>query len=67
MAKLLIEWRGRSSQRMKSTALALLLFASVFPPAYAQTNPKAQNPNPQPIKITIEARVGQKNVATEIE
>jgi hypothetical protein len=38
---------------MKSTALALLLFAAVSSPADAQTN--AKPPNPQPFKITIEA------------
>jgi hypothetical protein len=38
---------------MKSTVLALFLFATVLPAAYAQTNAKTQNP--QPVKITIEA------------
>jgi len=40
---------------MKSTALALLLFAAVSSPACAQTNAKTQNPNPQPSRITIDA------------
>ena len=39
---------------MKSTALALLLFAAVSSPACAQTNAKTQNPNPQASRITIE-------------
>jgi hypothetical protein len=52
---------------MKSTALALLLFAAVSSPACAQTNAKLQNPNPQPNKITIEATELDKNLAREIE
>ena len=38
---------------MKSTFLALLLFAAVLSPTCAQTN--AKTPNPQPFKVTIEA------------
>jgi hypothetical protein len=48
---------------MKSTALALLLFAAVFPPSYAQTN--AKPPNPQPFKITIEATELDKKMLLE--
>jgi hypothetical protein len=50
---------------MKSTALALLLFAAVSSPASAQTNPKTQNPNPQPSKITIEATELDKKMLLE--
>ena len=50
---------------MKSTALALLLFAAVSSPASAQTNPKTQNPNPQPSKITIEATELDKKILLE--
>ena len=50
---------------MKSTALALLLFAAVSSPACAQTNAKTQNPNPQPSRITIEATELDKKILLE--
>jgi hypothetical protein len=50
---------------MKSTALALLLFAAVSSPACAQTNAKTQNPNPQPRRITIEATELDKKMLLE--
>ena len=50
---------------MKSTALALVLFAAVSSPACAQTNSKTQNPNPQPSRITIEATELDKKILLE--
>ena len=49
---------------MKSAALALILFVA-FSPAFAQTPARTQNPNTQPIKITIEATELDKQMLLE--